>query len=398
MYKLLSHNDLDGVSCGILAKLAFGKQVKVRYNSVSGLDREVKWFLEHGDPEDFLIITDLSVNEENEQKLEAFHEAGGHVQLLDHHKTALHLNDYIWAHVEVEDEAGKLRSATSLLYEYLVQAGHLERKDALDEYVELVRLYDTWEWEAQDNQHARRLNSLFYLISIEDFEEKMITRLSANEHFHFDELEKEILNMEDEKIVRYIRRKKRELVQIEIDGMYAGVVHAESYHSELGNQLGKDYPHLDYIAIINMGGRRASFRTVHENVDVSEAAARYGGGGHAKAAGSALTEEAYRQFVAGTFTKEPLREDAHRNRYNTKETASGSLYKNRTEDHFLIYQAGEDDWRIERNGKSSGKSYATYAEAERRLKRAEEAWLARDDDYVEYLLKKIETLRENQRT
>ncbi|MDQ0243863.1 oligoribonuclease NrnB/cAMP/cGMP phosphodiesterase (DHH superfamily) [Bacillus fengqiuensis] len=46
MYRLLSHNDLDGVGCGILAKLAFDKQVRVRYNSISGLNHEVEWFLE----------------------------------------------------------------------------------------------------------------------------------------------------------------------------------------------------------------------------------------------------------------------------------------------------------------------------------------------------------------
>ncbi len=68
MYKLLSHNDLDGVGCGILAKLAFGDQVKVRYNSVSGLDREVEWFLENDDKDTFLFITDLSVNQKNEKR------------------------------------------------------------------------------------------------------------------------------------------------------------------------------------------------------------------------------------------------------------------------------------------------------------------------------------------
>ena len=55
MYKLLSHNDLDGVGCGILAKLAFGKDIKVRYNSVSGLDREVEWFLENDDQGYFFV-------------------------------------------------------------------------------------------------------------------------------------------------------------------------------------------------------------------------------------------------------------------------------------------------------------------------------------------------------
>ena len=120
MYKLLSHNDLDGVGCGILAKIAFGKQVKVRYNSVSGLDREVEWFLENEEMETFLFITDLSVSEENERRLEAFYQDGGKVQLVDNHKTALHFNEYEWGHVEVEDDDGKLTSATSLFYKYLV--------------------------------------------------------------------------------------------------------------------------------------------------------------------------------------------------------------------------------------------------------------------------------------
>lgn len=72
MYKLLSHNDLDGVGCGILAKLAFGDQVKVRYNSVSSLDREVEWFLENEAKDTFLFITDLSVNQKNEKSLRLF--------------------------------------------------------------------------------------------------------------------------------------------------------------------------------------------------------------------------------------------------------------------------------------------------------------------------------------
>jgi uncharacterized protein len=144
MYRLLSHNDLDGVGCGILAKLAFGDQVNVRYNSIAGLNHEVEWFLENGDKQTFLLITDLSVSEENERRLDEFHQAGGKVQLLDHHKTALHFNDYEWGHIMVEDEEGKLTSATSLLYEYLVKNEMMEPADAVAEFVELVRQYDTW--------------------------------------------------------------------------------------------------------------------------------------------------------------------------------------------------------------------------------------------------------------
>lgn len=393
MYKLLSHNDLDGVGCGILAKLAFGKDVQVRYNSIAGLNREVESFFENDDPETFLFITDLSVNEENEKSLEAFHQLGGKVQLIDHHKTALNYNQYAWGRVIVEDKDGKLTSATSLLYHYLVEKGHLTKTEALDEFVELVRQYDTWEWEKNHNQQAQRLNALFFLISIEEFEEKMLERLSTSAHFHFDDFEKKILDLEEEKIERYIRRKRKELVQAQIKDHFAGVVFAESYHSELGNELGKEYPHLDYIAILNMGGRRVGFRTIHDHVDVSEIAGKLGDGGHAKASGCSMTENAYKLYVANTFHLEPLREDSRHNRYNLKDSSFGALYLNRREDHFLIRPSDGSEWVIEKNRFKLDKVFPSFTEAEKFLKRTEAAWLAHDDHFVEYLKDEVEEER-----
>ncbi|MBY0120327.1 DHH family phosphoesterase [Bacillus sp. S/N-304-OC-R1] len=392
MYKLLSHNDLDGVGCGILAKLAFDKGVKVRYNSISGLDREVEWFLENESRDTFLFITDLSINQENEERIEAFYQAGGKVQLLDHHKTSLHYNDYEWGHVIVEDTEGKLTSATSLLFDYLVTKELLTPTDAISEFVELVRQYDTWEWEKNNNQQAQRLNALFFLVSIEEFEEKMIHRLKSSDQFQFDEFEQKILDMEEEKIERYIRRKRRELVQTKIGNHFAGIVYAESYHSELGNELGKEYPHLDYIAILNIGGKRLGFRTIHDTVDVSEVAGHYGGGGHAKAAGCSLTKEAYRHFAAETFQLEPLREDAKFNRYNLKNSSSfGSLYKSRNEDLFLIFLNENQTWSIKQNNKKTNHDYSSFQEAENFLKRKYAAWLVKDDTFVEYLIKEAKT-------
>lgn len=394
MYKLLSHNDLDGVGCGILAKMAFGKQVKVRYNSVSGLDREVGWFLENDDKDTFLFITDLSVNEENENRLEAFFQDGGKLQLLDHHKTANHFNHYEWAHVVVEDAEGKLTSATSLFYEYLVTHELMEPSDSIAEFVELVRQYDTWEWEKNNNQNAQRLNALFFLMTIEEFEDKMISRLSSDEHFNFDEFEKKLLDMEENKIERYIRRKRRELVQTETGEHFAGIVYAESYHSELGNELGKEYPHLDYIAILNIGGKRVGFRTIHEHVDVSEVAGQFGGGGHAKASGCSLTNEAFQQFVLDTFHLEPLREDARRNRYNLKHSSFGSLYKNRMEDRFFLYPENDQAWAISQNNIKVEQTFTSFEEAERFLKRNHEAWLVRDDAFVDYLMEQVKASKQ----
>jgi len=303
------------------------------------------------------------------------------------------LNDYGWGKVIVEDENGYLTSATSLFYQYLVSHGFLEQTNAITEFVELVRQYDTWEWEKNDNQQARRLNTLFFLVSIDDFEEKMLERLKTNEHFDFDDFEKKMLRMEEEKIERYIRRKKRELVQTSIGDYFTGVVYAESYHSELGNELGKENVHLDFIAILNMGGKRISFRTIHDHVDVSAIAAEFGGGGHQKAAGCSLTDEAYEQYVTQTFHIAPIPEDAKRNRYNLRFSSFGTMYKNLEEENFLLYSISDFDWIIEKNKLPLDQIFTSFYEAEWFLKRNYQAWLVKDELFVDYLMEEAKKVR-----
>lgn len=386
MYRLYSHNDLDGVGCGIVAKIAFGENVEIRYNSVAGLDSQVERFLEKGRKEDCLFITDLSVNEKNEQRLDEHVKKGGKVRLIDHHKTALHFNQHDWGMVCVQYEDGRLASATSLFYEYLIQHKLIEPSEILNEFVELVRQYDTWEWDKNGNAEAKRLNDLFFMISIDEFEERMIQKITAGGPFTFDEFEQKILDMEESKIERYVRRKRRELVQTFIGDHCAGIVHAESYHSEVGNELGKDHSHLDYIAIINVGGKKMSLRTIHDHIDVSAVAHHFGGGGHAKAAGCSLTEEAYWLYVARPFHIEPVRADAFKNVHNRKGSRHGSLYENRREETFFIYPAGADEWMIEENGAKLSQSFSSFEEAERFVKRNHAAWLVRDEIFIAYLM------------
>lgn len=392
MYHLYSHNDLDGVGCGILAKVAFGERVEVRYNSVTGLDMQVGRFLERTKGKEKqhegLFITDLSVHQENEERLDHYAEAGGKVKLIDHHKTALHLNERSWGMVKVQYEDGRLASATSLFYEYLIDNGYIQETKAMDQFVELVRLYDTWEWEQTDALEAKRLNDLFFMVSIDEFEEKMVRRLKESDAFSFDEFEEKILDMEEEKIERYIRRKRREIVQTFINAHCVGIVHAESYHSEVGNELGKTYPHLDYIAILNMGGKKVSLRTIHDETDVSEIAGTFGGGGHAKAAGCPLTDEAFKLYVTEPFPLEPLRADAFKNVYNVKESDNGSLYINRNEDQFFLFP-GEHGWNIQLNGVTQHETFTSFEEAERFIKRNYAAWLARDEAFVQYLMQQV---------
>jgi len=389
MHDLFTHNDLDGVGCGIVARCAFGDRVDIRYQSVASLNPQVERYLERrgGKPRKgrLLFITDLSVSESNAERLDAYVSQGGKARLLDHHKSALPLNRHAWASVQVSYEDGRLASATSLFHDYLVQHGLLKPRRAIAEFAELVRQYDTWEWEKRGNTTAKQLNDLFFLHSLDEFEGMMVERLLQEETFGFTAFEAKMLELEEGKIDRYIRRKKRELVQTFVGEHCVGIVHAESYHSELSHELGSEFPHLDYIAILNMGGKKLSLRTIHDGVDVSEVAGRFGGGGHAKAAGCSLTEEAFRMYAADPFPEEPIRFDAAKTEYNSKGSQYGVLYENREESQLFLFRA-ENRWHIDLNEETLPESFDTFEEAERYAKREHGAWLARDDAFIRYLM------------
>ena len=387
MYHLFTHNDLDGVSCGIIAKLALGEDVVVSYNSIGRLNQSVETFLEQANPDDILLVTDLSVNEVNEGRISQFVADGGKALLIDHHKSSLHLNAHPWATVTVKQEDGKLTSATSLFYEYVVKKNWLSRFENVEAYVELVRQYDTWEWEANANHTAKRLNDLFFMFSIEEFEEKITNKLGSDDSFDFDEVEQTLLKVEESRVDRYIKRKKREVYQVTVGPHVAGVVHAESYHSELGNELSKEYSHLDYIAITMVGGKRMSFRTMHDDIDVSEVAGKYEGGGHQKASGCNLTEKAFKQFVEQTFYSEPIKRDAPNNQLNVKESDVGTLYTTKDKQDIFLKPNEHHEWVLEMNHKKQSQTFTSFQEAERYIKRRFGAWLNYDDKFEEYVKK-----------
>ncbi|WCN38267.1 DHH family phosphoesterase [Aneurinibacillus uraniidurans] len=285
--KLFTHNDTDGVSCGILARMAFGDTVHIDYSNYDDINNKVSRFLDfHLSKYDLVFITDISVNEEVAdviEKMSAY--AREKVMLLDHHQTAEGLNQYEWAQVTVEQN-GVRESGTTLFYRHLITEGWLADSPELARYVEMVRQYDTWDWKENNNLHAKQLNDLFYILGRDRF----VARFTADCSPDFTDSEQMLLEIEQEKIEKYIKGKSKDVQIRDVNGYTAGVVFAEQYISELGNALAEANPEVDFVAIINMS-RVISYRTVKDEINVGDIAAFFGGGGHAKAAGSPVSKE-----------------------------------------------------------------------------------------------------------
>ncbi|MDR6122865.1 oligoribonuclease NrnB/cAMP/cGMP phosphodiesterase (DHH superfamily) [Bacillus sp. SLBN-46] len=402
MVKLFTDIDLDGLGCGLIAKMAFGDKVNVYYCSYRNLNQRVESVITNPEnAEEEIYITDLAVNQLIKKKLEIRYQQGKHVQMIDHHVTAMHFNQYKWGFVKTEYETGNLTCATSLFYDYLIENQIIERNTALEEFIELVRQYDTWEWDQNNNVTAKRLNDLFYILNREKFEEEMLKRLTENkESFMLNETENLLLDIEEQKISRYIHSKSRQMVQTFVDDYCVGVVHAEQYLSELGNALNNLYPHLDMIVLLNVSGKKMGFRTIHDEVNVAEFAKRYGGGGHPKASGSEMTSEAFKLFIENIFEFMPLKPDSDRNEYNVKNSTSVTSYQNQQGENFYVLSSSEDNpFSILHNGKKLEGSFNTFAEAERFLKRNNSCWLRPDHEFLKFLSnvlgESLEEIKEN---
>lgn len=387
MIKLFTDIDLDGLGCGIIAKLAFGENADVVYCSYRILNQRVEAFIENPDHDhDEMYITDLAVNESVEKKLDKRFRVGRHVRMLDHHITALHFNEYKWGMVKTEYDSGKKTCATSLFYDYFIEHQLLERSKGLEEFIDLVRQYDTWEWQANNNVTAKRLNDLFYILSREKFEEEMLKRLTVNpDSFSLSDMENQLLDIEENKIERYIHSKNRQLVQTIVDDYCVGIVHAEQYLSELGNALNLLSPHLDMIALLNVGTKKMGFRTIHDEIDVSAYAKRYGGGGHPKASGCGLTEEAFKKYVINVFDIPPMRPDPDRNELNIKGASYGTSYQNSNGEISYIQPQPEGKYVITIAEKKLPQLFDSYEEAEGYLKRNYASWLRYDQDCLKEL-------------
>ena len=268
MIKLFTHTDLDGVSCEILSKIAFGEDIDVVRCGYGNIDDKVEEFINSAEEYDKLFITDISVNKEIADKLLSISDK---VILLDHHKTALWLNEYPFALVQVEDESVGKMCGAYLFYEYL-KKNHEEFNDtlALKLFVKYVRMYDTWEWkEKYDNIIPKRLNDLMYMDGPNEFIDKMIYRLGNNLAI-FDDTDLMKLQIEQTYINSYAAQKNETLIVN--DSLFpehiVGIVFTDKYISELGNKLCELHPELDFVVLINMSTLTVSYRTVKDDLDL----------------------------------------------------------------------------------------------------------------------------------
>ncbi len=311
---LLSHeSDIDGLGCVVLAKLAFTNLDYKLVPNVRSLEMIFQEYLDSKKLEqyDTIFITDLplidfAVNNSAEMILKK------KVHVFDHHSMSIEdqMNRYAYTKMVAEDEKGK-KCGTELFYEYLKDKNLIQSNDSLNEFVELTRLEDTWEWKKSGEKglKAHDLAILFNSLGVGNYISGMLTKLLNHPTcFSFDVEENYMIQKKKEEYDIFLGSilKNAEYFLDEKNNKFGIVLADYEYRNELAEyikRIGNPEKIKYFITVALERGTygQKSYRSIIEEFDVMEVAILHGGGGHKNAAAVNMTEE--EQEVALTLSK-----------------------------------------------------------------------------------------------
>ena len=303
LIKVFSHNDLDGFGGPMLLKsvqpvMFPDAEFDVDNIGAGQIDATLdNWFRSPslGNYSDVYIM-DMTPDSENTFKQLNEHFAN-HWLVFDHHESEeAQRSRYAGNTVEPHGEMVHA-SATSIVWDWLQDQSAFasltgQQRHKLDQLAELIRAYDTWDWQndpelsAAVKDGADQLNELFWFYPKKRAGEFMehVFETGWDDYCQQNEL---LVNTLMERRAAYINHHLKDVLTATIDGHQLGIVYASDYQSQLAHDLLNDQPDLDAALVI--GAMRISLRS-NDKMDVAKFAEQYyQGGGHANAAGGRLT-------------------------------------------------------------------------------------------------------------
>lgn len=324
MIHIFHHVDLDGMGVKILGEYyarSKGQSYKSYLCGYKKINEEVTQCL--GEFPEEIIIGDISVTEEVGGLINRAKEKQGlKVRLRDHHETAYHLNKYDWALVKSTDENGVARCGTYWLFQ---DPEFNEVRKYFEVLVQTIDDWDTWKWKENNNESARKLNSLLTILGHDDFVayiDNIINRsiclktpITSPEELFTPETEI-MVSTHSKLIDNQVRTCERYLYTMNLwittsHGRYTrnsfrlktGIVFLNADISEVGDRLLDLHPEFDLLMLVVFPGN-ISWRT-HKPLPFSlgklAKKATGIGGGHAVAASSSISISKFTDMMSKFF-------------------------------------------------------------------------------------------------
>ena len=320
---LFSHkSDIDGMGEVILSLMAFGSIEYILCKNVKELEEKFLHAYENNILKryDEIYITDLSLSPNAIEKVMSDEDIKNKLYIFDHHETAFAngLNNYPNFTIRVEDSIGK-SCATQIFYEYLIQNNFLQKNNILDQFVEMTRREDTYEWKKLNDQKSHDLAILFNQVGCTQYIDLMRKKLTSgiNTQFEFDNFEIELIEQKKqdnkEKVINFVKQIRIKEVTLE-DGRIAKVgvcFITYEYRNEVAdfikfrqfvdNDINPEIFDIDVVAMIATENNQISLRGIKPNGLARIIAEMYGGGGHDDAAAIPIKEELYLRLIDQIF-------------------------------------------------------------------------------------------------
>jgi len=291
--QIITDNDLDGIVAALVIeyalKLKGNYNIGIRYTHHSTLLR----MLENMDPDhiDWLILTDLAPD--NAHLLKRF---PCRITVIDHHLGSVHrLADQPYVERFLNTSGQHCAASLALLYakEHILGSAHPNYTDlsVFNRLVEITRDWDLWILKipesrilalAADVMDPRIIHSeLKRYLDLESRQEFQITWINRTIYQAYAIALKEIEESEELAI------RTQTHLMLNWNGMVCNFITAVcfGYASMVADFLNRSNGGDNVILLLDLKTRRFSLRTDRSDIDVSQIAKRFGGGGHPKAAG-----------------------------------------------------------------------------------------------------------------
>lgn len=288
---VITHTDLDGVGCFTLLMKVFPNVEVVTVRSPSDLPKVIKevfsrFEIDNKSTHLDVFITDLGLNDSEIEAVaildDYFKNSSRSVLYVDHHKTSDWLKLKDWAVVDTSF------AATKVLWKVLSEVFSL---DDLQEFVEMVHNYDTWNLDPQERELGSYWTMLINEIGLQYYMSRAKSKITGNKYHLLTEGEIEtlekLINDRDTYTTKALQKAVYAVEQAE-DGsgreFNVLMTIASKHQSHIGNLALENIPDLEVVYMFNPEDMSMNMRS-RGNVDVSEIARKHGGGGHLKAAG-----------------------------------------------------------------------------------------------------------------
>lgn len=283
---LFRHNNLDGVGCEIILRRKIKEDIDSKACDYDTIDQLISSFLKKCIPgsKSEIYILDICPSKDTCLALqEAYVDKTIDVLLVDHHKTRAWVKQYLWAKFD------QRHCATQLT---LNELGLNPNSDSMDirEFVKAVESWDLWQLDSPYRKRGEDLNALLNFLGDEVFINAFVEDPNADENFEPFKYALEILKRNIERYVQWIVNSQLDKSAYIMDGKGHSfkIIFASEHVSRVGSAIlaHKDAQDLHYVVVVDPITNSCHLRSREgENIDVSEIATKFGGGGHTHAAG-----------------------------------------------------------------------------------------------------------------